>query len=77
MNVSDINKRFLRFAAPSIVGMLIVSFQIMIDGLFVSKGVGVLGLAAVNISMPLVNVLLSVAVMIVSGGIVICGIAQG
>ena len=77
MGVSDINRRFLHFAAPSIVGMLIVSFQIMIDGLFVSSGVGVLGLAAVNISMPLVNVLMSVAVMIVSGGIVICGIAQG
>ncbi len=56
MGVSDINRRFLHFAAPSIVGMLIVSFQIMIDGLFVSSGVGVLGLAAVNISNTLSNV---------------------
>lgn len=49
----------------------------MIDGIFVSKGVGALGLAAVNISMPLINALLSVCIMIVSGGVVIAGIAKG
>ena len=74
---SVVEKRFLGYALPSIVGMLIVSFQMMIDGIFVSKGVGALGLAAVNISMPLINALLSVCIMIVSGGVVIAGIAKG
>ncbi len=36
-----------------------------------------LGLTAVNITMPLTSFFFSVAVMIVSGGVVICGIAQG
>lgn len=75
--MSKIQRIFIHYALPSIVGMLIVSMQIMIDGVFVSKGVGPLGLAAVNISMPLINVLLSVAIMIISGGVVICGIAKG
>lgn len=72
-----VEKRFLGYALPSVIGMLIVSFQMMIDGIFVSKGVGALGLAAVNISMPLVNTLLSVSIMIVSGGVVISGVAKG
>ncbi|MBR1513461.1 MAG: MATE family efflux transporter [Bacteroidales bacterium] len=70
-------KQLLRYALPSIIGMLIVGLQTIIDGLFVSRGVGALGLAAVNLSMPLISVMLSVAIMIISGGIVIAGIAQG
>lgn len=69
--------KLFRYALPSVVGMLIVGLQTIIDGLFVSKGVGTLGLAAVNLSMPLINVLLSVGIMIVSGGVVIAGKAQG
>ena len=70
-------RQLLRYALPSIIGMLIVGVQTIIDGLFVSRGVGALGLAAVNLSMPLISVMLSVAIMIISGGIVIAGIAQG
>lgn len=68
---------FFKYAFPSIVGMLIVSLQTMVDGMFLAKGVGALGLAAVNLSMPLISVMLSVAVMIISGGIVISGVAKG
>ena len=70
-------KQLLRYALPSIIGMLIVGLQTIIDGLFVSRGVGALGLAAINLSMPLISVMLSVAIMIISGGIVIAGIALG
>ena len=66
-----------RYALPSIVGMLIVGLQTIIDGLFVGRGVGAVGLAAVNISMPLISSMLSVAIMIISGGIVVAGIAKG
>ena len=51
--------------------------QTIIDGLFVGRGVGALGLAAVNIAMPLISSMLSVSIMIISGGIVITGIAKG
>lgn len=72
-----LSRQLLVYALPSVVGMLIVGIQTIIDGIFVSRGVGALGLAAVNLSMPLINVMLSVAIMIISGGIVISGIAQG
>ena len=73
----SVRKELFRYALPSIVGMLIVGLQTIIDGLFVSRGVGALGLAAVNLSMPFISVMLSVAIMIISGGIVIAGIAKG
>ena len=73
----SVRKELFRYALPSIVGMLIVGLQTIIDGLFVSRGVGALGLAAVNLSMPLISVMLSIAIMIISGGIVIAGIAKG
>jgi len=75
--MSPVARKLLDYAAPSIVGMLIVSIQMMIDGMFVSTGVGPLGLAAVNIAMPLIMAMLSVTIMIISGGIVISGIAKG
>lgn len=77
MEKGNINKVFFKYAIPTIIGMLVVSFQCIIDGIFVSKGVGAQGLAAVNITMPLTSLFFSVAIMIVSGGVVICGIAQG
>ena len=64
-------REFARYALPSIIGMLIVGLQTIIDGLFVGRGVGALGLAAVNIAMPLISSMLSVSIMIISGGIVI------
>ena len=77
MQKESVRKELFRYALPSIIGMLIVGLQTIIDGLFVSRGVGALGLAAVNLSMPLISVMLSVAIMIISGGIVIAGIAKG
>lgn len=68
---------FFKFAIPSIFGMLIVSLQMMIDGMFLGRNIGALGLAAVNLSMPLINFLLSVGLMICVGGGVITSIYSG
>ncbi len=73
----SVRKLFWKYAIPSVVGMLIVSMQIMIDGLFLSYGVGSIGLAAVNLSMPLTNIFLSIALMVSIGGVVMTGIAYG
>lgn len=72
-----VSRQLFNYALPSVLGMLIVGLQTIIDGLFVSRGVGAEGLAAVNISMPLINVMLAVSIMIISGGVVITGVAQG
>ena len=72
-----IRRQLFNYAVPSIVGMLIVGIQTIVDGVFVSKGVGALGLAAINLSMPLISTAVSVAIMIISGGVVIAGVAKG
>lgn len=73
----NVRKTFWKIAVPSILGMLIVSMQIMVDGIFVSYGVGSIGLAAVNLSMPLINTVFSIGLMVTVGGVVLAGIAQG
>jgi putative MATE family efflux protein len=75
-NVSS-KKAFFKLALPSIIGMLIVSMQMMIDGFFIANSVGASGLAAVNLSMPLVNFFMSVSMMICSGGAVYTSIELG
>lgn len=75
-NIS-LNRNFFKYAIPSILGMLIVSFQIIIDGIFVSRGVGESALAAINLTMPIVNFQMSLTLMICVGGVVIVGITKG
>lgn len=77
LSTESINKMFFKFAIPSIVGLLIVSMQTMIDGIFVANFVGARGLAAINISMPYINTIMSVGMMIISGGGVISSIYLG
>ena len=77
LDSNDITKLFFKFAIPSIFGMLIVSFQVMIDGMFIGQVVGPIGLAAVNLSMPIINFLLSIGLMICVGGGVITSIYYG
>ena len=77
INNESINKTFFKFAIPSIVGLLIVSMQTMIDGIFVGNVLGPRGLAAINISMPYINILMSVGMMITAGGGVISAIYLG
>lgn len=73
----NVNKLFFKFAIPSIVGMLAVSMQVMIDGIFLGRNVGPNGLAAVNLSLPLINFLMSIGLMICIGGGVVTSIAYG
>ncbi len=72
-----VKKLFIKFSIPSILGMLIVSMQTMIDGMFLSRAVGAEGLAAVNLSMPIVNIIMSIALMVCTGGGVLVSIANG
>ncbi|WP_028856247.1 MATE family efflux transporter [Psychrilyobacter atlanticus] len=77
MKNESTTKTFFKFAIPSILGLLIVSMQTMIDGMFVGNFVGPKGLAAINLAMPYVNTLTSIAMMIAIGGSVVVNIQMG
>lgn len=73
----NLNKVFFQLAVPSIAGMLLISMQVMIDGLFIGNYIGPKGLAAVNLSMPFVDTIMSFVVMISIGGSVVSSILKG
>ena len=58
----------LRFAAPTILSFVFLNIYFVIDGIFVSRAVGTSGLAAVNLAMPLLNVMIALATMLSTGG---------
>ena len=58
----------IRFALPTIVMMLILSMYTIVDGIFVARFVGANALSAVNIAMPLVNIVTGIGIMFATGG---------
>ena len=61
-------KRLLRFVAPSIFMMIFISIYGVIDGLFVSRFVGKIAFASINLVMPFIMILGGMGFMIGSGG---------
>lgn len=70
-------KIFFYYAIPAILGMLAMTSAGIIDGIFVGQFVGSNALAAINLSMPLLNVLYGVGVMIAMGGATLANIKRG
>ena len=64
---------YLKFAIPSVVALLAMSAAPIIDGLFIANFVGVEGLAAINLIIPVFTIVLGVAYMIAIGGSVTAG----
>lgn len=58
----------LRFAAPAIGMMLIMSIYTITDGIFIGRFVGDAALAASNIAYPALNLILGTAIMFATGG---------
>ncbi|KOY80304.1 MATE family efflux transporter [Lysinibacillus macroides] len=68
---------FLSYLFPALVGMLLMSVNILVDGIFVSHGVGPTALAGVNIAVPIFSILLSISLWIGMGGATLFSIALG
>ncbi|MDO7977476.1 MATE family efflux transporter [Oceanotoga teriensis] len=66
-----------RYIIPSVTSMWIYSFYTITDGVFVGRGVGADALSAVNISLPYINIIFAIGVMIAIGGSNLIGIELG
>ena len=66
-------KGYLKFAIPSVIALLAMSAAPIVDGLFIANYVGIDGLAAVNLIIPVFTVVLGGAYMIAIGGSVTAG----
>lgn len=61
-------KNVLRFALPTIVMTMFMSFYTMVDGLFVSNLIGTEALSAVNLTAPIISLVTAVSTMLATGG---------
>ncbi|WP_100405582.1 MATE family efflux transporter [Bacillus solitudinis] len=64
----SVKKVFFQYFFPSLLGMMLMSVNILIDGVFVGNGVGSEGLAGVNLAMPVFSLIFSIALWIGIGG---------
>ncbi|GAA0606240.1 multidrug efflux MATE transporter FepA [Virgibacillus siamensis] len=70
-------KSFFQYFVPTILGMMLMSVNIVVDGIFVGNGVGAVALAGVNIAVPVFSIIISVALLIGMGGGALYSIAMG
>lgn len=73
----SLKQDFFRFIIPSLIAQWVYALYTMIDGLFVARGVSELALSGVNIAMPFVTLLFSVALMFAVGSSTVIAILLG
>ena len=61
-------KHVLKFAVPTIVMTVFMSFYTMVDGLFVSNLIGTDALSAVNLTAPVISLVTAISTMLATGG---------
>ncbi|MGL6107851.1 MATE family efflux transporter [Romboutsia sp.] len=76
-NSKDLKSLFKQYVIPSVASMWVFSLYSMVDGAFVSRGVGSEALAAINISMPFINTLFALSVLFSTGASTIVSITLG
>src|SRR5690625_3858704 len=70
-------KSFFQYFIPTLFGMMLMSINIVIDGIFVGNGVGSVALAGVNIAVPVFSIIISVALLVGIGGGTLYSMAMG
>src|SRR5699024_1664051 len=70
-------RSFFDYFIPSLLGMMLMSVNIVVDGVFVGNGVGALALAGVNIAVPVFSIIISIALLIGMGGGTLYSMAMG
>lgn len=68
MGVDPINKLLIRFSVPAIISFLVSALYNIVDQIFIGQGVGLLGNAATNVSLPMNNLALSICLLLGAGG---------
>ena len=73
----NIRKLFLKYTIPGVIGMIVTSLYIVVDGIFIGQAVGTDGLAAVSIVSPLTALSFAINIMIATGSSTMVAIKMG
>ncbi len=68
LSTQAVSKSFFQYLIPTLIGMSLMSVNIVVDGIFVGHGVGSVALAGVNVAVPVFSIILSIALLIGVGG---------
>lgn len=68
LETGKISELFFSFAIPSTISMIVTSLYTIADGVFITRGVGSEGIAAVNIGYPIINFTVALSLMFGIGG---------
>ncbi|CCN80459.1 putative Na+ driven multidrug efflux pump [Vibrio nigripulchritudo SFn27] len=74
---APINTTFFKYLAPAVLGMIVKSVFIIVDLMFVGRGVGSLGLGAISLTVPFFSFSSAIATMIGIGGATIMSVQFG
>lgn len=77
LGTERLSKLFIKFAIPSIIGMIFIGIQGIIDGVFVGNLIGGNALASVNLAQPYVQIVMAYSLIISVGAQSIIGINLG
>ncbi|MGL4990757.1 MAG: MATE family efflux transporter [Sarcina sp.] len=72
-----LRKKFINYLIPSVCAMWLFSLYTIIDGIFVGRYVGASALAAVNISMPFINLIFAFSILFSIGTSTVISIYLG
>jgi len=64
----EIFPTFIKYLIPSLLGLIAMTSASLVDGIFIGNYVGVTALAAVNLIIPIISLLVGVALMVSIGG---------
>jgi len=69
--------RFARYVVPSVVGSAVTSLYLIVDGVFIARGVGEVGVAAVTLVLPLTMAFVAMSMVFSVGGANLVSISLG
>ncbi|GLI07574.1 multidrug efflux MATE transporter FepA [Paenibacillus tyrfis] len=64
----SVSKVFVRYLVPSVVGMFMMSINVVIDGIFVGQRLGEVALAGVNVAFPVFSIYFAISLWVGIGG---------
>ncbi|GMQ65234.1 MATE family efflux transporter [Vallitalea maricola] len=70
-------KEFRKYAIPSVVGMMVSALYVVVDGIFVGRGVGASALASINVALPVTTLMIAISMMVTMGGAAVMSIKFG
>ncbi len=73
----SLGREFMRYAVPSVVAQWVFALYTMVDGMFVARCVNDTALAAVNLSLPFVNLFFAISLVFAVGTSTIISVRLG